>query len=112
MTRNLCRFITAFPNDTLHGFERRDFTVFVTPLFETSQNFFCSGEVLALFSGRHVNDIGKRLLDLIDLRMLGEVVEMLPKIRKQDLINKVYRTGCPFDVCQDIFDLLIQGLAL
>jgi hypothetical protein len=24
----------------------------------------------------------------------------------------VYRTGCPFDVCQDIFDLLIQGLAL
>jgi hypothetical protein len=24
----------------------------------------------------------------------------------------VYRTSCPFDVCQDIFDLLIQGLAL
>jgi hypothetical protein len=54
--------------------------------------------VLALFSGRHVNDIGKRLLDLIDLRMLGEVVEMLPKIWEQDLINKVYRTGGPFDV--------------
>ena len=112
MTRNLCGFITAFPNDTLHGFKWRELAVIVTPLFETSQNFFCSGEVLALFSGRNIYDIGKRLLDLIDLRMLGEVIEVLPKIRKQDLINKVYRTGGSFDVCQDIFDLLIQDLAL
>jgi hypothetical protein len=44
--------------------------------------------------------------------MLGEVIEMLPKIGEQDLINKMYRAGCAFDISEDIFDLLIQNVVL
>ena len=81
-------------------------------ILQTSQYFFCGGEVLAFFLKRNFYDFGKSLLDFIDLSMFGEVVEVFSKIGKQYFVNEVHRTRCAFDISKNVFDLFIQDPAL